>query len=106
MLTVNTASNPPWKVADVANGSGRDFGLRLGHLLAAHGPLHVSGGKEQARPDLIRRNLDLGTMLALLGLPAALIQPTDDDDAHPLGEGYGEGLRGCPQRPPPGGQRV
>jgi hypothetical protein len=59
MLTVNTAGSPPGKAADVANDSGGDFGLRLEHLLAARGPLHVGGGKEQARPDLIRRNLDL-----------------------------------------------
>jgi hypothetical protein len=58
-LTVNTAGSPPRKAADVANGSGRDFGLRLGHLLAARGPLHISGGEEQARPDLIRRDFHL-----------------------------------------------
>jgi hypothetical protein len=76
MLTVNTAGSPPRKAADVANDSGRNVGLRLGHRLTPLGPLHVSGGKEQARSDLIRRDLDLGTMLAPVRLPAALIQPT------------------------------
>ncbi len=58
-LTVNTAGSPPRKAADVANGSGRDLGLRLGYLLAALGPPHISGGEEQARPDLIRRDFHL-----------------------------------------------
>jgi len=85
-FTVNTAGSPPKKAADVANDSGRDVGFGLGDPLTALSPPHVSGGKEQARSDLVRCDLDLGTVLTILGLPTALLQAARDHHSHPLGK--------------------
>ena len=88
-LTANIAGSPPKKAADAANESARDFGLRFGDPLTALGPLHVSGGKEETRPDLFGGDLQLGAVLTVLRLPAALVQAARDDHPHALGEGKG-----------------
>jgi hypothetical protein len=56
----------------------------------------IDGGKTQTRTDLVGRQLHLGTVLAFVGLPAALLQPTGDDDPHALGEAEGHVLGKVP----------
>jgi hypothetical protein len=88
-LTANIAGSPPRKAADAANESARELRLRFGKPLTALGPLYVSGGKEETRPDLFGSDLQLGAVFTVVRLPAALLQATRDDHAHALGEGKG-----------------
>ena len=62
----------------------------------ALGALHIGRGEAKAWTDLIGRDLDLGAVLTLLGLPAALLQAARDDHAHALGEGEGHVLGQIP----------
>ncbi len=51
---------------------------------AALDAVHLGGREAQARADLVGDDLDDAALLALLGLPAALLEPAGDDDAGAL----------------------
>ena len=70
---------------------GRDLaGLGLG--ATPLDSMDVGGGEAQARTDLVGRELDLGAVLALVGLPTALLEATGDHNPHALGEAEGHVL--------------
>src|SRR5579883_953298 len=56
----------------------------------AVGLLGVGGRPAQARADLVGDDLDLRALLAVLGLPAALLEPAVDDDPGALGQALGD----------------
>jgi hypothetical protein len=55
----------------------------------AGGLLHLGLGPAQAGADLVGHDLDLGALVALLGVPGALLEPAHDDDAGALVERTG-----------------
>src|SRR5690606_16253341 len=54
--------------------------------LAAFGLLDLGGGPAEAGSDLVGEDLHLGALLAVVGLPVALLQPARDHHAGALGE--------------------
>ena len=48
--------------------------------------VNLGGGKAQARTDFVGHDLDLGSVLALVGLPTAVLQATRHDHPHALGQ--------------------